>query len=97
VEYGAAQKQPPSGAMTMDRALEIAKCYACLGLDALTNLKPSDLAAEFVRIDRAARRETLKALDFWNKDFPGLCLGNFKSDLLAVELERRLEEIKHEN
>jgi len=59
--YHAHPAQSPCGAMTMEQAMEMAKCYACLGLDALTSLGPADLAAEFIRIDRACREAALES------------------------------------
>jgi len=78
----------PSAVMTMEQAMEMAKCYACLGLDALTSLGPADLAAEFIRIDCAARIKTLE----WVRDH---VLINDRADdgPMHVAIERRLKEI----
>ena len=86
------EQQSPSGAMTMERAMEIAKCYACLGLDALTSLGPADLAAEFIRIDRAVRIKTLE----WIRDH---VLINDRADdgPMHVAIKRRLTEIRKEH
>ena len=83
---------PPSDAMTIERAMEIAKCYACLGLDALTSLGPADLAAEFIRIDRAVRIKTLE----WIRDH---VLINDRADdgPMHVAIKRRLTEIRKEH
>ena len=87
--YHAHPAQSPCGVMTMEQAMEMAKCYACLGLDALTSLGPADLAAEFIRIDCAARIKTLE----WVRDH---VLINDRADdgPMHVAIERRLKEIK---
>ena len=80
-------EQPTSGVMTIEVALEFAKCYACLGLDTLTNLKPVDLAKEFVHSDRNARREELAS----GKQV--ILPDEAEGDTVAW-IERRLEELK---